>query len=439
MKRPNLRLTWVLALLALITGVALAATPEFVLRYERQTGFRDYLRQNGFVVLRSIPGQPVHLVRRAPRAVERSFEPADGVYLEPNVEVWIPEAKNETSLVDTLQFLLQALNDPVPVDYYGSVAIRGFADQPAATQTRADVARGLFGLGVWTVAVVDTGSDPNHPFLAPVLVPGYDFVRERPGFAPEQDELSADQRSRLAPPNVPFGEMELYQINPTTTPLLERSLQEYVLNNPLPKAFGHGTMVMGSIRLVAPGARLMPLKAFDGTGRGTLFNVLRALYFAQANGARVINMSLSSTVRSEELERAVAFLDSQRVMLVASAGNDGVETAGVYPAGFDRVLGVASVSPLDARSRFTNFGVPLVTLSAPGEGLLLPYPGNRWAGGWGTSFAAPLVSGVAALVLGRKSDATTNDLESAVSHAAALSDPRLGAGRLDVVLALGSL
>ena len=71
----------------------------------------------------------------------------------------------------------------------------------------------------------------------------------------------------------------------------------------MPVAFGHGTMVAGLIHLVAPTARIMPLKAFRADGTSTLADILRAIYFAADNGARVINMSFSLR---EALRRADA-------------------------------------------------------------------------------------------------------------------------------------
>jgi len=69
-----------------------------------------------------------------------------------------------------------------------------------------------------------------------------------------------------------------------------------------------------------------------------------------------------------------------------------------YPAGFSGVIGVSSTTPTDGRSVFSNYAVPSVLMSAPGEALITTYPGNNYVGVWGTSFSTGLVSGTVALL-----------------------------------------
>src|ERR1700721_1718387 len=74
------------------------------------------------------------------------------------------------------------LYDTAPVNSYGTVVMHGYAAQPAAQIIRltdAQVGFNVSGSGI--VAVIDTGVDINHPVLAPVLLPGYDFTRNQPG------------------------------------------------------------------------------------------------------------------------------------------------------------------------------------------------------------------------------------------------------------------
>src|SRR6266404_6220969 len=74
------------------------------------------------------------------------------------------------------------LSDMAPVNYYGSVVWHGYAAQPATYIIRLRDAQAGFGVsGTGTVAVIDTGVDPNHPALVPVLLPGYDFTRDQAG------------------------------------------------------------------------------------------------------------------------------------------------------------------------------------------------------------------------------------------------------------------
>ena len=114
---------------------------------------------------------------------------------------------------------------------------------------------------------------------------------------------------------------------------------------------------------------------------------------------------------------------------MASAGNDGSSSA-VYPAAYDNVMGVASTSNADTRSSFSNYGAKDVWVAAPGEGIITTYPWGSFAAAWGTSFAAPYVSGEAALLVGMSSSASNNQVSSAVSHAKRLTTD-LNYGRVD--------
>lgn len=72
-----------------------------------------------------------------------------------------------------------------------------------------------------------------------------------------------------------------------------------------------------------------------------------------------------------------------------------------------------------------------VWVAAPGEGVVTTYRWGTHAAGWGTSFSAPFVSGTAALMLGTKGKCTSSKVAPGLAHAASISDPQLGYGRLD--------
>jgi subtilisin family serine protease len=196
-------------------------------------------------------------------------------------------------------------------------------------------------------------------------------------------------------------------------------------------------MVAGLVRLVAPTASIMPLRAFRADGTSSTFEILRAIYYAADNGANVINMSFSFPEPNSELQRALDYATARGVVAIASAGNTGNRVI-VYPAAFPNVMGVASTTDQDTRSSFSNYGADLVTLVAPSEALITTYPGGNYAGVWGTSFSAALVSGAAALL--RQVDPALDQAaaEAALSQAEPI-DPELGAGRLDLVRALNSV
>ncbi|PYU66170.1 MAG: hypothetical protein DMG56_01060, partial [Acidobacteria bacterium] len=142
-------------------------------------------------------------------------------------------------------------------------------------------------------------------------------------------------------------------------------------------AFGHGTMVMGVIHLVAPTAQLLPLKTFKADGTGFLSDILQAVYYAVQNNANVINMSFDTQTSSPELEKALDYAKQNNVICAASAGNQGqaAPPLTVYPAEWqDDVIGVASTSDQDTRSSFSNYGNAIVWVAAPGEAIVTTYP-----------------------------------------------------------------
>ena len=156
---------------------------------------------------------------------------------------------------------------------------------------------------------------------------------------------------------------------------------------------------------------------------------MAGIYYAIDHGAKVINMSFSMPSGSQELKTAVDAAYAQGIILVASAGNEGKNMA-VYPASYPNVIGVGSTSDLDLRSTFSNYGA-VVTLAAPGEGVITTYPQNRYAAGWGTSFSAPLVAGGAALLVQLRPSWNEDNAVRALQQATPVGQ-QLGAGVLDL-------
>ena len=105
----------------------------------------------------------------------------------------------------------------------------------------------------------------------------------------------------------------------------------------------------------------------------------------------------------------------------------------VYPAGYhSSVMGVASTNNQDIRSSFSNYGNTLVTVAAPGEGVVTLYPGNNYAEGWGTSFSAPLVAGGAALLVQLGGNNYQRGASGSSDFASHSDGQGLGAGELDL-------
>jgi subtilisin family serine protease len=263
-------------------------------------------------------------------------------------------------------------------------------NQPAASTLSLAGAHQSFATGAGTVAFLDTGVDFLHPVLVTSLVPGWDFTTNTAGGSeaaccePDDSTTTILDDSTTSILDGGWGSvLGLSLVNP--------------LGLPMPKAYGHGTMVAGLIHLVAPTAKLMPVRVFNSNGTTTLFRILQGIYYATDHSAKVINMSFSSLAASAELSTAVGYASSHGVILVASVGNDGSKVM-VYPAGFSPVIGVASTNNSGVRSSFSNYGNALVALAAPGEAVITTYPGNAYAAGWGTSFSTPLVAGGVALL-----------------------------------------
>jgi subtilase family protein len=322
-----------------------------------------------------------------------------------------------------------ALTDTTPVNYYGTTVRRGYVSQPASQIVGLDGAQTQFKVdGYGIVAVIDTGVDPTHPVLMPVVMPGYDFTRNRD---------SADEKGDLKQSTAAVVDgVGPAWVNQSTAAVVDQSTAAVVDGDGY-EAYGHGTMVAGIIHLVAPKAAILPLKAFGADGSGYTSDVIRAIYRAVNANARVINMSFSFASSSKELSNAIGFANKNGVIAVAAVGNDGLKTT-VYPAGYsDRVLGVASTTDSDTRSSFSNYGSPLVFVAAPGEGVVTTYPWGTYAAVWGTSFSTPFVSGAAALLLDVNATADESDASAAIAHARRLTSD-LGYGRLDIYQAVAA-
>ena len=320
------------------------------------------------------------------------------------------------------------LTDETPTSYYGTTVWQGYLIQPGnqlvrtgATQTSFNVA----GAGA-IVAVIDTGVDPTHPVLEGVLLPGYDFTRNVSGGSEMSDVNASPDMSDAGPADVQQR---------TVAVLDQRTVA--VLDGSNYSDFGHGTMTAGIVHLVAPEAKIMPLKAFSADGSGYESNILRAIYYAVANHANVMNMSFDFPTYSKEVATAIKYAQGQGVIAVASAGNDGKYEL-VYPGALPGVINVASTSDQDTQSTFTNYGAPPVFMAAPGESIVTLYPWGTYAAGWGTSFSTPFVAGTAALMMGQNGGCSSSKVASGLAHADVIFDPQLGWGRLDTYQAVQS-
>jgi subtilisin family serine protease len=357
---------------------------------------------------------------------------------EQNHILGVPELSGATSasLTQSTTSILDGLPGRTVVNYFGSQVASNYVTQPATKIIRQydlQTSSGFTGTGV-TVAVIDTGVDTSHPALQNVLAPGFNFIANV-NDPSELVDLTPAMSAALAQSTTSILDSQnLVQMNTSTAAILSQSTTS-ILDGP-PGEFGHGTMTAGLIHLVAPGARIMSLKAFAGDGSSDIFNIVRAIYYAADNGANVISMSFEIAQSSPTLQNAIQYALSKNVVVVAASGNDGEQIL-VFPSAYNSVVGVGSTSNSDVKSSFTNFGTNSVFVAAPGEGVITTYPGGNYAAGWGTSFSTPLVAGEAALILQARPTYKPGDVANAISRAFAVQ--QMGHGRADLCLALSSV
>lgn len=176
-------------------------------------------------------------------------------------------------------------------------------------------------------------------------------------------------------------------------------------NDPTSTTEPHGTHVTGiaaavtnngiGIASLSYNVKYMPLKTGPDDGEGISFGYEGVMY-AASNGADVINCSWGSPQYSSTGVEVIGFAVSMGVIIVASAGNDGSERV-VYPAAYPDVIAVGSINLTGEKSIFSNYG-PTVDVSAPGSLIYSTLLNDSYGLMSGTSMAAPVVSALAALI-----------------------------------------
>ncbi|HMN67125.1 MAG TPA: S8 family peptidase [Bdellovibrionales bacterium] len=178
---------------------------------------------------------------------------------------------------------------------------------------------------------------------------------------------------------------------------------------------GHGTHIAGIVagrRGVAPGVSLMILKYYDpkNTGVDNLKFTVAAIRYAVRNGAQIINYSGGGVMKSAEEEAALGFAAQKGVLVVAAAGNDGMNSDFMhfYPAGYDlpNILSVGATDRADRPLPISNYGIQTVDVAAPGKNIYSTLPNGQHGYMTGTSQATAFVTGVAALALANRPEFT---------------------------------
>ncbi len=227
---------------------------------------------------------------------------------------------------------------------------------------------------------------------------------------------------------------------------------------------GHGTFVAGIVGAVrnneegmagtADSVVLMPVKVLACTGGGMVADVAAGILYAAENGAQVINMSFGGHLESNTVRDAIETAhDEYGVVLVAATGNTGMWGVS-FPAALEDVIAVGATdrNKPDERAPFSTWG-PEVDVVAPGVDIGSTVPSKLCGRNWvciagkpysqdsGTSFAAPLVSGLAGLLISRNPGLSNEDVRTIIkSTAEPLTDQNrpdhVGAGRIRMKQAL---
>ena len=439
-----------LTIVVLVLGLPLTAQTSYILTAS-PNNVQGVVDRHGLTVVKELfDGTNCVMLVTSPSAnltsveteVESDLQVAS---FEPEQNTVLPELSGLTqpTLTQSSTSILDGLVGRTLVSFFGSIVPSNYTTQNAASIIRLSDARTASKLtGAGIVAIIDTGADPNHPALAGVLVPGYDFTRDTPGFSELADldpavaaQLTQSSTSILDAQNtLQLNSSAMAILSQSSTSILDQSSTS-ILDSTLAE-FGHGTMVAGVVHLIAPTAKIMPLKAFRADGSSNLSDIIRAIYYAADHGANVISMSFSIAQPSPGLQAAVQYALNKNVVLVAASGNDGLKTL-VYPASYNSVIGVGSSTNADLRSTFSNFGSGVVIFAAPGEGIVTTFPGGNYAAGWGTSFSAPMVAGAASLVLQARPASKPGDIQNGLSKTKQIGD--MGYGRIDLYQSLTNL
>jgi subtilisin family serine protease len=192
--------------------------------------------------------------------------------------------------------------------------------------------------------------------------------------------------------------------------------------DPDPTPLFHGTGVAGVIAAILNNGQgvagtaqvsVMALRALGTNGQGTSLNTSEAIRWAVNHGARVINLSLGTNDTSlgpapTDIQLAVDYAWRRGALIVAAAGNAGVASLD-YPARLPNVVSVAATDETGRRASFSNYGSGL-DISAPGNRILTLDGNNNVHYTFGTSFAAPFVTGVASLLLSMDENLTNVEL-----------------------------
>jgi len=217
------------------------------------------------------------------------------------------------------------------------------------------------------VAVLDTGVESHHPFLASRMEPGRCFIRN--------DDNPYDRH-------------------------------------------GHGTHVAGTVVDATPGLeniRIVPVKVLSNAGSGSILGIANGVRWS-AHNSDVINMSLGGSTGgsiNQQMYEAVMYAVGHNTTVVVAAGNSSADARNFTPAQIPAAITVSAFDINDRPASFTNFGA-IVDVGAPGVNILSSVPGGGYRSFNGTSMASPHVAALAAMYLLNDSSLTPAAVQAAL-------------------------
>ncbi|HBZ64730.1 MAG TPA: hypothetical protein DEO89_09110 [Lachnospiraceae bacterium] len=281
-----------------------------------------------------------------------------------------------------------------------NVAVPYYLEKIGAADTAATL--GGYPMKETVVAIIDTGAELAHEDLADSL---WTNEAELNG----EDNVDDDGNGFI---DDIYG-IDLINDVPTPNPKDPSAPLRY--GAPEDDATGsHGTHVSGIVGMnpnntvgssgVGYRAKIMIVKAGNRKEGFSFANAAKAVQYAVANGADVLNLSFGSYIQNDTF--AAELLEaSKSCVVVAAAGNDGKAASDsvLYPAGYPYIIGVMASDPQDEICSFSNYADCLPApydIICPGESIYSTSRYNSYEIKSGTSMAAPMVSGSAAVIMG---------------------------------------
>jgi subtilisin family serine protease len=276
------------------------------------------------------------------------------------------------------------------------------------------------GAGI-LIAIIDTGVELDHPDLQNQIAVNAAEANGLPGVDDDGNGFVDDVRG------FDFTDVPGYPGD-----------GDYLVRDPDPSDdVGHGTEVAGvaaaernnarGIAGVAPDARILPVRAGFHTTLPFVAALLQeddaaaAILYAADRGAKVLNLSFGDVIDAPLIRHAVRYARERGALVVASSGNTGADHP-FFPASYPGVLVPGASTRNETRADFSTYGQDL-DLLAPGVGIYTTDLGGTYRTSTGTSFSAPMTSGVAALVWSAHPDWNADEVAWAIRLGARRDEP----------------